>query len=256
MRVGNNSLSFSVVDKSAAEGVLHEPYVLKSGVSMAANLRQAFADSSLLSRGYTKVAVLLDTPVLLVPVEQSRDEDLAVLYGYSFEKADTATTLIRKVLPAQNAVVVFPINKDLKLVVEDHFSDVRYSPVCVSVWNYLQQRGAQGLDRKLYGYFHDRRLDIFCFDKQRFRFSNSYEVTHGRDAIYFLLYVWQQLGFDVRRDELDLAGDVPDRDDTLSQLRRYVRKVFLLNPVAEFNRAPLTRLKEMPFDLLTYFLRK
>ena len=81
-------------------------------------------------------------------------------------------------------------------------------------------------------------------------------MAHGKDAVYFLLYVWQQLQFDAHKDELNLAGDLPNRTETLEQLKRYVRKVFLLNPVAEFNRAPVTRVKDLPFDLLTYFLRK
>ena len=33
------------------------PYTVKSGVSMAANLRQAFKESELLQRGYQKVRV-------------------------------------------------------------------------------------------------------------------------------------------------------------------------------------------------------
>lgn len=255
MRVGHNSLSFSVVDKSREEGVVYEPYTVKSGISMAANLRQAFLDSALLSRGYVKAGVLLDSPTLLLPVEQFQEEDLPTLYGYTFQKSD-ATTLIKKVLPAQNAVAVFPVNKDLKLVIEDHFQEVRYSPVCMPVWNYLHQRGLQGQNRKLFGYFHDRKLEVFSFDKQRFLFSNSYEVTNVKDAVYFLINVWQQLGLDAFKDELDIVGDVPDRAAVLEQLKRYVRKVFLLNPSAEFNRAPITRLKDFPFDLLTYFLRR
>lgn len=255
IRVGYKSLSFSVVDGSCEEGVRYEPYTVKSGISMAANLRQAFLDSELLCQGYTKAGVLQDAPSLLVPVEQFQEEDLPALYGYTFEKGDSST-LIQKVMPAQNAVAIFPINKDLKLVIEDHFQEVRYSPVCMPVWNYFQQRGLQGQNRKLYGYFHDKKLDIFCFDKQRFRFSNSYEVAHGKDAVYFLLYVWQQLQFDAHKDELNIAGDLPNRAETLEQLKRYVRKVFLLNPVAEFNRAPVTRVKDLPFDLLTYFLRR
>ena len=48
IRVGYKSLSFSVVDGSCEEGVRYEPYTVKSGISMAANLRQAFLDSELL----------------------------------------------------------------------------------------------------------------------------------------------------------------------------------------------------------------
>lgn len=255
IRIDRKSLSFSVVDNTSDTSVRFEPYMVKSGISMAANLRQAFLESDLLRQGHQKVGVLIDAPTLLIPIEQFQEEDLPTLYRYSFDMSGN-NTLIQKVLPNQNAVVVFSINKDIKLVIEDHFTDIRYSPICTPVWNYLQQRNFQGLNQKLYGYFHDKKLDIFCFGKQRFKFSNSFEVNHGKDAIYFLLYVWNQLQMDAHKDELTIVGDIPDRAETMEQLKRYVRKVFVLNPAAEFNRAPVTREKDMPFDLLTYFLRK
>ena len=66
IRVSRNTLSFSVVDREAEHQLIYEPYTVKSGVSMAANLRQAFKESTLLQRGYQKVRVYLDSPILLV----------------------------------------------------------------------------------------------------------------------------------------------------------------------------------------------
>lgn len=69
IRVSRNTLSFSVVDREAEHQLIYEPYTVKSGVSMAANLRQAFKESTLLQRGYQKVRVYLDSPILLVPMK-------------------------------------------------------------------------------------------------------------------------------------------------------------------------------------------
>ena len=57
IRVSNQSLSFSVVDREAEHQVIFESYTMKSGVSLAANLRQAFKESDLLMRGYNKVSL-------------------------------------------------------------------------------------------------------------------------------------------------------------------------------------------------------
>lgn len=61
IRVSKNTLSFSVVDREAEHQLIYEPYTVKSGVSIAANLRQAFSESDLLQRGYTKVRVYIDS---------------------------------------------------------------------------------------------------------------------------------------------------------------------------------------------------
>ena len=255
IRVSNNSLNFSVVDRETEQQVIFEPYTVKSGVSMAANLRQALKESDLLTRGYSKVRVFIDTPVLIVPVEEFKEEDCEMIYHHAFSGHDSDAILYR-VQPSLNVVAVFCINKDLKLVVEDHFANVRFTPILQPVWNYLHQRSFVGINRKLYAYMHDKKMDIFCFEKNRFKFFNSFQVSHSKDALYFMLYVWKQLGFDQQRDELHLVGDLPDREWLLYNTKLYIRKVLTLNPSAEFNRAPITEIKGMPFDLLALYLGK
>lgn len=255
IRVSSHSLSFSVVDRQAEQQVVFEPYTVKSGVSLSANLRQAFKESTLLQRGYKKVRVFIDTPVLIVPVEEFHEEELITLYQHAFTGHDGDAILYR-VQPNLNVVAVFPINKDLKLVVEDNFSDVRFTPVLQPLWNFFHQRSFAGIHHKLYAYFHDKKVDVFCFEKNRFKFFNSFSTPHSKDALYFILYVWKQLGFDQHQDELHLIGNIPDKEWLLYNMKLYVRKTYSLNPSAEFNRIPMTEIKGMPFDLLTLYLGK
>ena len=143
IRVSRNTLSFSVVDREAEHQLIYEPYTVKSGVSMAANLRQAFKESTLLQRGYQKVRVYLDSPILLVPIEEFHEEDIDVLYQHAFNSHNSDAILYR-VQPELNAVAVFPINKDLKMVVEDNFKDVRFTPIMQPMWHYLHHRSFTG----------------------------------------------------------------------------------------------------------------
>ncbi|MEE0054355.1 MAG: DUF3822 family protein, partial [Prevotella sp.] len=76
------------------------------------------------------------------------------------------------------------------------------------------------------------------------------------DAIYFILYVWKLLGMDQKKDELHVVGDVPDKDWFIHNTKLYIQKTYLLNPAAEFNRAPLTEIKNIPFDLQALYLSK
>lgn len=255
IRVSNNSLSFSVVDREAEHQVIYEPYTVKSGVSMAANLRQALKESDLLMRGYEKVRAYIDTPLLIVPIEEFREEDIETLYQHAFTGHDNDAILYR-VQPSLNVVAIFSINKDLKLVIEDHFCNVRFTPILQPVWNYLHQRSFSGINRKLYAYCHDKKLDIFSFEKNRFKFFNSFDAPHSKDAMYFILYIWKQLGMDQQRDELILVGQIPDKEWLLYNSKLYIKKVLTLNPSAEFNRAPITEIQGMPFDLLTLYLGK
>lgn len=255
IRVSHASMSFSVADPQAENLIRFESYAMKSGVSAAANLREAFVENDLLSEGYQRARLLIDTPVMLQPVEEIQETQAETLYNYTF-KGHTNELVLNKVLPEQNVVATFGVNRDLKLVLDDHFADLRISPVSLPVWKYLYRRSFAGPWKKLFGYFHDRKLDIICFQKNRFKFANTYDTESAHDAVYFLLYVWKQLGMDAERDELHIAGNTPQSEWLMNNLRKYVQKVFLVNPSAEFNRAPITQIKEIPFDLLTTFVCK
>lgn len=254
IRIGRHTLSFSAVDANNANGIVFEPYTVRSGISMAANLREAFKEIDLAANGWSRAMVLIDSPVLMMPIDEFRDNLKETLYRHAIMGHD-GETVMSVVLPSLNAVAVYSINKDLKLVLDDHFSDVRFTHVCAPVWEHLYRRSFTGVRQKLYAYFHDKRLDVFSFQQNRFRFTNSFDTNLVPDAVYFMLNVWKQLAFDNRRDELHLVGELPERDALTQELRSFIQNVYVINPKAEFNRAPITGINNLPYDLMTYFMK-
>lgn len=158
--------------------------------------------------------------------------------------------VLTHVIPGLNCVAVYSINKDLRLVITDHFPDVRIMPVLVPVWTHLHQLSYAGRTRKLYAYAHDGSLAVFSFANNRFRFMNTFVTSEVTDTAYYILYVWQQLAFDRQRDEIVLVGAFPDSDMLRTELRRYVANVYLVSPSAEFNRSPITQIPHITYDLI------
>lgn len=227
IRVGNNTLSFMITDKADPEQpVKFEPYVVKSGISMAANLREAFRT---FAREFDlpNVRVLINTPVLMVPIEQFQEADATTLYLHSFPRSEKDVVKFN-VLPSLNAVCVYCINKDLLMVLTDHFNDVQLMHTMIPVWNYLHQRSFTGHRSKIYGYFHDKQLDIVSFQQNRFKFCNSFETTRAHDSLYFLLYVWKQLNLKPEYDEIHILGDIPEQDWLLDEMRKYLKNAYVM----------------------------
>lgn len=254
IRIGQQSLAFM-----SAEGK-YEPYTVKSGMSMAANLREAFRDSEVLSAAGDRVQVLADAPVLLIPMEEYDESQTETLYYHTFPQGNMADGLqvnsgkvvLSHVMPELNCVAAFALSKDLRMVIGDHFGDVRIMPLLVPVWQHLHQRSYAGQTKKMYAYFHDRKLAVFCFGKNRFRFMNEFSATAVADSTYFILYVWQQLAMDHKKDELYIVGDMMEPDALRDELRKYVRNVFPITPSAEFNRAAVTRIPHVAYDIVTF----
>ena len=253
IRIGRGTMSFSMPTEDG-QGVIYEPYVVKSGVSMAANLREAFNNSDLLFNPPPRVRILLDSDVLMVPVESFDEQLKDAMFQHAFPGREQ-DLIYYNVLPDLNAVAVFSMNKDLRLVVDDHFQDVRLVTAVSPVWRHLHQRSFTGTRFKLYGYFHERHLDVFSFQQNRFKFCNSFEAGRSHDALYFLLYVWHQLQLDAEYDELHLVGDIPEQEWLVSELKKYLQKPYVINPVADFNRHCVTEIKSMPYDLQTLYVK-
>lgn len=253
IRVASGSLAFAMADATLSEQLRWEPFVAKSGVSMAANLREAFKNADLLQLPNPRAQVLIDTPCLPIPIEEYQEEDCETLYLHAFPSTESSVVMTN-ILPELHAAALFAVNKDLKTVVEDHFSDVRFIALMRPIWTYMHRRGMSRDQRKLYVYFHDGKMEVFCFERNRFLFSNVYTTRNTQDAIYFILFVWKQLVLNQQKDELYIAGNIPDKDTLLQKMKEYISKVTIINPAADFNRAPMTTMKGITLDVITLYL--
>lgn len=253
IRIGKQTMDFAVI--SAENKMMFEPYVVKSGMSMAANLREAFRESDTLATSIEmvgkRVTVLLDAQVLLIPLDEYSEADKQEMYCHSFNLT-TSEVIEHQVLAELNCVAVFAINKDLKMVITDKYEDVRIMPLMVPVWSHLYIQSNGGSAAKLYVYFHDRKIDIMAFNKKRLRFANSYKAETALDASYFILYVFKQLAMDQKKDEIFVVGRIPA--DFKETLQRWATNVFVINPIGEYNRHPVVQIKDITYDMVNYIL--
>ena len=252
IRVARTTLSVSTI--SADGTVDFMPYVVKSGISMAANMREAFKTEPAMQKSYAKAVVMVESPVLMVPADLYEEDDCDMIYAHSFPEL-SSNAVLTNVLPDLSAVALFSLNKDLRMVITDHMPSARFICAVAPVWRYLHRRSFTGARSKLYGYFHDRRLDIFSFYHYRFKFCISFDTANAHDSLYFLLYVWKQLMLKHEHDEMHIVGDIPEREWMLAELKRYLQRAYIINPSGDFNRSPVAEIKGMPYDLMTYFIK-
>ncbi len=263
IRQSRAALDFTVLHAAPTDcPVSYEPYGVNQGISMAANLREAFRSLPLLRERYQRVMVMIDSPVLLVPVNLYDEQEQETLYYHSFPAHHSPlaahhspVTILASVVPDLSSVALYAVNRDLKTVIDDHFPQANYLCAMVPVWHQLHQRSFTGVRSKLFGYFHDQRLDVFSFQQNRFKFHNSFDASHRADSLYFLLYVWHQLNLQQEHDEMHLVGDIPEQQTLLEELHQYLRRAYVISPSADYNRSPATQIEGMPYDLMTYIVK-
>ena len=253
IRFSRNNMAFTVGDPQENGMLVYEPYEMNMGISVAANLREAFKVSELLQSGYKRLLAEIDTPVMLMPIDDFGTQDIETLYHHTYHRQGNEE-ILSSILPDLNAIAVFAINKDLKLVIDDHFKDIRIQPLMQSVWTHLYRRSYAGPRRKLYAYFHEKRMEVFSFQQNRFRFSNSYEATNEHDALYYLLYIWKLTGMDVEKDELYIVGDIHYQDWLIEKVKQHLKFCRVINQEVYFNNSQLAKRTDIPYDMKTIYL--
>ena len=237
IRFSRNNMAFAVGDPQENGMLVYEPYEMNMGISVAANLREAFKVSELLQSGYKRLLAEMDTPVMLMPIDDFGTQDIETLYHHTYHRQGNEE-ILSSILPDLNAIAVFAINKDLKLVIDDHFKDIRIQPLMQSV----------------FAYFHEKRMEVFSFQQNRFRFSNSYEVENEHDALYYLLYIWKLTGMDTEKDELCLIGDTPYLNGFIDKAKQHLKLCRLINQEVYFSNSQLAKRKELPYDMKAIYL--
>lgn len=254
IRISRNSLSFAAVNTEGNGQIDFEPYTLNPGISMAANMREAFRTQPMLQKAYGRVLVMIDTPTLMTPIELFHEEEQRTLYLHSYEGHEQ-DEIVHTVLPDLNCVAIFSVNRDLKLVLDDHFTQPTFIAAIAPVWRYLHQRSYMGGREKLFAYFHDRHMEVFSYGQNRFKFCNTFEARDAHDALYFLLYTWKQISLQADRDEMHLVGDIYEQEWLTGELQKYIKRVYTINPSGDFNRSAVTQIEGMPYDLMTLFVK-
>ena len=222
IRLGRSAQTFLAHDASTGsdETAIHE---MNIGISVPANLREAFRKQAILGRNYASVTVLADVPVLVVPDEEFAEADSSIIYRHTFSGHDH-DVMRHCTMERLHAVALFGLEKDLLTVMDDHFPAATFMPVCLPVWEHYC-RHAEVAHQRLYGYFHDDKLNVFAFAKGRMKFCNAFSATHAHDALFYLLSVFTQLGLKADRDEVVLLGSTPQQQWISDNLQGYVRRV-------------------------------
>lgn len=248
IRIGIDTLSLAVVGKASSSLVSYEQTQLKGGLSVAANLREAFHYSELLQQPYATAYIMADTPTMLIPLDEYKSNEAATLYDHTFTGNEQQLKISCALLDLQ-AVAIFSIDRDLKAVIDEHFSNRHFLPICFPLWRHLNQRGHGRGRQRLYGYMHGDRIEVFRFNQNRFKFCNNFAATQAQDALYFLLYVFRQLAMDATRDEIYLLGDIPRKKWLTDNLHEYVKNVIPAD-ATDIGLTPSQRWQQIPLDML------
>ena len=215
-------------------------------------VENAIYDNSPLLDDYGNVSLLVDTThFVLLPTEVTDDQEADELLRLQFPELEGDTALCA--LPRCGVKLAFELPPEVLGFLQRTFNMApivhHLQPLCEYYARFCQRSGV----RRMFLNFHDERMDMVVFDRDRLQLANTFEPRNANDAAFMALHAWESLSMDVHTDELQLTGDKPVRDPVAQELRRYISYVMpAIFPAAAMRLSH--NAMRAPFNLITLAL--
>lgn len=210
IRLRSGGLSFSAYSPSVSESFFYRDVEFDRTRPYVSSLKECFFENDFLTWFYKQVNVVCVTSqYTLVPAAVFQEKQKAGLLAFTFSFPEGRC--LSNELKDEQAELVFGVDEDVyefcsRSLVNPRF--VHHVGPLLSLW---KKQSRARLPRQLYVVLHRRRMDVACYAQGNLLFVNSFEYEHTDDILYYILYVWKQVGMDQQKDQLRLFGDVPLR---------------------------------------------
>ena len=240
IRLSADGFSFSIHHPQNEGEFWYDSFAVNASYSMTANIKKMIATIEAFKYTYLETNVLIDTlRFTSIPFDLFEDEQADELFYQNFQP-NANEIILCNILGKSNVALLFGMDKHAHQSLAEHFPHVRIF-ACVSPLIELFAQKSKGEHcRKLYTHFRKQQMEVFAFDKEKLLLMNSFSCKQTTDQVYYLLYIWQQLGFHQEKDQLWLTGTINAQEELLTELNKFLRQVNLL-PTQE----------PLPFDLQT-----
>lgn len=239
IRLSADGFSFSVHHPSNADDFFYAEYPVNVSYSMTANLKKMIAATEALKHSYGQTNILIDSQrFTTVPFDLFEDEQTEELFYHNFRKKENET-VVCNILGKSNIALLFGMDKHAHQLLGEQFPNARIFACVSPLIEHFIQKSREGNNRKLYAHFQPNQMNLFAYDKGKLLLVNTFNCKQTSDQVYYILYVWQQLGFSQEKDQLCLTGKMGNPEDLLTELNKFLRQVNLL---------PMS---DLPFDIQT-----
>lgn len=235
VRLDTKALAFAISGGERACTPRISLYKTDPRLPLAANLREAFRQTDWLRLPFGRTAVMTtDGRTTFMPLGLFEEEQAENVFCFNLGRRDNETVLYN-ILPNQGIVTLFGIDRSAYRCLLEQWPEAQFYAQATPCIERFLTDSRTTVNRRLYAMMRTGSIGCYATHHGRLLLANSLPAQTVTDCLYFLLYLWKQLDFDRENDELLLAGELPEEEVLLTQLRRFVRRVTKMEHAPELD---------------------
>lgn len=251
IRIATDGLSFCVYSPAESQPYTYRKWKMNHLVSLAANLKAALTNEPMLQQLYKRVNVLVASPqYTTLPLVEFNRESISDIFSFVFptsEPQHVSYNLLRH----SGVAIIFGLDKVVHQLIIDDFPHARFYAAASTLIEHLGEKSLIGIGKHLFAYLHDKEMSLYAFDQGRMLLSNSYSVGNTDDCQYYLLQVWQQLGFEQLSDKLSIITDEQETCPLTERMRYFIKNVSEEENSKDAQISTSDAFAQIPYDLQT-----
>ena len=224
IRLRSDGLSFSGYSPSESETFFYRNVEFDRTKPYVSSLKEFFFEHEFMTYSYRRTILVCVTPqYTVVPEEVFTDKQKTDLLSFTFSAPENKC--LHNLLTREAAEVVFGMDEEVyefcsRSLINPSF--IHHMTPQLALW---KQQSRMLIPRQLYVVLHRKMMDVVCFAQGKLLFVNTFEYDKPDDILYYILYVWKQVGMDQERDQLHIYGGVSLRNSITTTLRNYIQYI-------------------------------
>ena len=230
IRLSTGGIAYAVTTPSSSEDLPEwKELPVDTSVSLTANLKRSFEEHEWLTAPFQRVNILtVGSRFIFIPTDVFNREEADIYFYHNFPMQNNENILCN-IFRKHQFVVAFGMDKSAYDFLQRQYPDAHFYSHISPLIDYFSARCQHEETNRLYVNIRKEAMDVFSFKNNRLYAANSFRCNNNADRLYYLLYFWKTLDFEQEQDELHLYGLTDDQKQFIIELRKFIRKVFVIN---------------------------
>jgi len=246
--VGKDHLSFSLHSPNERGSYIYENIAIGKNTNVFTVFKEVYFDNELFSLPFQKIIIMYDTPVFtfvpnLLNAENYKEDYLNLLFS---EKQGVT---MNQSISDTGISVIYKMPEDILTFIVGSFDKPQFFHFSAPFIIYFLEKLERVNYHRMVINLCEDRMDVFCFSRNTFLLGNSFSYNSVSEAVYYILFIWEQLKFNQMNDHLLITGNVEYGEKLYEKLKLYIRNIHSLSVLPEIHYAGIET-GHIPFELI------
>jgi len=227
--LGMDSLVFAVVDSRDVLLALKHWEFESKPIDPIQNFKSAFSNEPLLGLKFKQVNIGYSTKVYTLIPEKLYHEKEDKHYLKNIAELPVNEGTFTDYIPSEKICCVFSMPNYIHEFFSEKYENITFYHSTTPLLNSFLKTKVDPNGYSLLLNFTKGLVDVILLDRGNLKIMNSFQISSGKDIVYFTLLIFQQFGLDQNQQKVWISGGVEIDSDYFKSLKNYIPNLEFLN---------------------------